>query len=167
MGTPNERRIRVITLRVNYTGEPEELHITEDQIITFPRGLVGCGDWRRFVLLSDDETPGLHILQSLDEPDIHLLVTDPFLVEPTYAPRIAPDDLRRLNLTRPEDGTILCILTVRGEPPRATANLLGPLVINPAARLGAQLVLVDSPYATQHLIPLMTNAEGEAAPCSS
>jgi hypothetical protein len=55
----------VITLNVNYTGQPEEIQVAEDDVITFPRGLVGCADWRRFVLLSDDEAPGLHILQSL------------------------------------------------------------------------------------------------------
>jgi len=49
---------------------------------------------------------------------------------------------------------------------RVTANLLGPLVLNPAARLGIQLVLVDSPYSTRHPLPMAGGAEGEASPCS-
>jgi flagellar assembly factor FliW len=155
----------MITLTVNYSGQPEELHITNEQIITFPGGLVGCADWRRFVLLSDEETANLHILQSLDEASIHFLVTDPLLVEPDYQATISPEELERLDLDRPEDGVVLCILTSRGDPPQVTANLLGPLVLNPVARLGTQLVLVDSPYSTRHPLPFTQSAEGEAVEC--
>lgn len=156
----------MITLEVNYTGTPETLHIAEEEIITFPQGLVGCADWRRFVLLSDDEAPGLHILHCLDDPDIHFLVTDPMLVEPAYRAAISADELRRIGLSRPEDAVLLCILTTHTNPMRVTANLLGPLVLNPAARLGIQLVLVDSPYSTRHPLSPVGAAEGEGTPCS-
>jgi flagellar assembly factor FliW len=152
-------------VHVNYTGQPEELTVAEAEVITFPHGLVGCADWRRFVLLSEEEAPGLHILQSLDEPRIHFLVTDPALVEPAYRATIDAHELDYLGLARPEDGVLLCILTARGIPPQVTANLLGPLVLNPIARLGMQIILVDSPYTTKHPLPLTHSPEGEAAEC--
>jgi flagellar assembly factor FliW len=139
----------------------EEIHVDEDEVITFPQGLVGCADWRRFVLLSDDETLGLHILHCLDEESIHFLVTDPMLVDHAYQVAITHEELRLLKLSRVDEAILLCILTTRDNPPRVTANLLGPLVLNPAGRLGLQLVLVDSPYSTQHPLPDMATAEGE------
>jgi flagellar assembly factor FliW len=135
--------------------------VTDDQIITFPSGLVGCADWRRFVLLSDDEAPALHVLQSLDEPAISFLVTGPVLVEPDYRVAIGAPELTRLGLTRPDEAVVLCILTARGDPPRITANLMGPIVINPATRLAVQLVLADSPYGTQH--PLVLAGDDSAS----
>lgn len=157
----------MITLQINYTGQPQHLLISEDEVITFPRGLVGCAEWRRFVLLSDEENQGLHILQCLDDPAIHFFVTDPMLVDSAYRIMVSAEELRCLELTRLADAVLLCILTARTNPPRVTANLLGPLVLNPAARLGVQLVLADSPYTTQHPLPRASSAEGEALHASS
>lgn len=156
----------MITLHITHHGQPEVLHVTEDEVITFPQGLVGCASWRRFVLLSDDEAPGLHVLAGVDDPAIQLFVTDPLLVDPAYRAAINPDELRSVGLARPEDGVLLCILTMHNAAPHVTANLLGPLVLNPAARRGIQLVLLDSPYTTRHPLPLTDSMEGEATACS-
>jgi flagellar assembly factor FliW len=156
----------MLTLHVSYGGQAEELEVAEEDVLTFPNGLVGCNEWRRFVLLSEEEVPGLHILQSLDEPLIHFLVTDPRLIEPTYAPTINVAELRRLGLAGSEAATLLCILTTHGHPPHVTANLLGPLVINLANRTGVQVVLLDAAYSTRHQLAEQTQPTGEAVTCS-
>lgn len=116
--------------------------IAEDAAIVFPDGLVGCPDWKRFVLLVDEEEElPVAILRSLDDPQIEMLVTDPALV--------APDYRAQLPVSREIDSTVYCTLTV-GEDGWITANLMGPLVIDPSTRQGHQLVLADSSYSTRH-----------------
>ena len=156
----------MLQLTINQDTLPETIEITDDEIITFPNGLVGCAAWRRFVLLSDDEIPGLHTFYCLDDSRISFLVTDPFLVEPAYRAAISPTDLGRIGLDQPEDAVLLCILTTHTDPVRITANLLGPLILNPRAQLGVQLVLIDSSYTTRHPLQLASATEGEAASCS-
>jgi flagellar assembly factor FliW len=157
----------VLTVHLTHHGMPTTLAVSDDEVISFPLGLVGCAHWRRFVLLSDDEAPGLHILSCLDEPGVQFFVTDPQLVEPAYRAAIAPSDLRVIGLARADDAVLLCILTPHQAPPRVTANLLGPLVVNPAARLGVQLVPLDSPYTTRHPLTVTDSSDSEAAACWS
>jgi flagellar assembly factor FliW len=110
-----------------------------DVSIVFPDGLVGCPDWKRFALLVDDEEEmPVAVLKSVDHPDVELLVTDPTLLDPEY--------MTHLGI---EHGAVYCTLTV-GEDGWITANLLGPLVIDPASRQGRQIVLTDSRYSSRH-----------------
>jgi flagellar assembly factor FliW len=126
--------------------------VSEEAVITFPAGLVGCADWQRFIVLDDEQAPGLHVMQSLDEPSISFLITDPRLIVADYRVTIGPAERQVIQLGEGEEAVVQCILTARGEPARVTANLLGPLAINPHRRLAAQLVLIDSPYTTRHLV---------------
>ena len=116
----------------------------DDAAIVFPDGLVGCPDWKRFVLLVDEEEDlPVAVLRSLDDPFVELLVTDPTLVEPRYRSQLP------LNAMGETDPAVYCTLTI-GEDGWITANLMGPLVIDPLTRQGRQLVLADSSFSTRH-----------------
>jgi flagellar assembly factor FliW len=60
--------------------------------------------------------------------------------------------LESLGLESPDEALVLLILTISGERRTATANLQGPLVLNPKRRLGRQLVLQVPGYTTRHSI---------------
>ncbi len=139
----------------------------DDPTIVFPQGLVGCEAWKRFVLLRDDEHElPVGTLQSLDDPAVTLLVTDPALLVPGYAVRLTADDRALLGLAGGAAPVTYCTLSV-GEDGWLTANLLGPLVVNPATRRGRQLVLVDSAYSTRYPVARLAAATGRDAACSS
>lgn len=113
--------------------------------ITFPQGLVGCPDWRRFVLSPDPiETCGA--LVSLDQPGVALIIAEPTWLGINYHFELAEDDEDALQLRTAEDARIYCILTLNRTPPLITANLAGPLVINGPARLGHQVILDHLAY---------------------
>ena len=133
-----------------YTAAPAEDAV--DGSIVFAEGLVGCGHWRRFVLLSDDtgELP-FGILKCLDEPGVALTVTDPEFVQPGYSAPLTLEQKLALRLEPGIEPTLYCTLTI-AEDGAITANLLGPLVINPELRQGIQLVLADSTYSARHPI---------------
>ena len=121
-----------------------------DVAITFPQGLVGCETWKRFVLVVDgaEELP-VATLQSLDDAHVAFLVSDPTLILEDYRAALTPEDRALLGLGADAQPALFCTLTV-GADGWLTANLLGPLAINPSTRRGKQLVLADSPYSTRH-----------------
>jgi flagellar assembly factor FliW len=121
---------------------------TSDASIVFPDGLVGCPEWKHFVLLVEEEEElPVALLKSLDFPEVELLVTDPRLLDATYATSIGVDS----------NGVVYCTLTVQDG--WITANLLGPLVIDPLTRQGRQLVLTDSAYSSRFPVARANNGE--------
>jgi flagellar assembly factor FliW len=138
--------------------------LTRDALF-FPTGLVGCEDWKHFVLIENDEVElPLARLQSLDDARIALIVTSPNQIDPRYAAPVSVEDRAELDLGEGVEPVVYCTLSV-GSDGWLTANLLGPLVVNPASRRGKQLVLVESGYSTQHRVSRLTPEEGTT--CSS
>ena len=52
------------------------LEIPTEGVIDFPEGLPGF-DGKRYVILNRDETPMIEWLQSVDEPDVAVMIIDP------------------------------------------------------------------------------------------
>ena len=126
-----------------------------DPTIVFPHGLIGCEAWKRFVLLVDEEEDlPVAVLRCLDQPDIELMVTDPSLALSDYLVELSPEDRNSIGLTETDEPQVFCTLSI-AQDGWVTANLLGPLVINPRSRRGKQLVLSDSPYSTRHPVARM------------
>jgi flagellar assembly factor FliW len=124
----------------------------ESRELHFDEGLIGCPDWRKFVLEPDAAGPAILLLRSLDEAGVALYVADPFTILPEYEFEVGEEDSRDLALSDPGDAFVLVVLTVHADPASVTANLLGPLVINVRTGRGRQLVLAESGYSVRHPI---------------
>ena len=136
------------------------------RIITFPRGFIGFPDWKRFVLLPHREDSPFWFLQSVDEPALALVVMDPREIVPDYVARVPAGQLTDVAIESEEDverAVVLALVTLRGGPSGATANLKAPLIVNPIRRLGIQVILEGSPYAIRHPI-VPTRAATTQAP---
>jgi len=136
-------------------------------VIEFPRGLPGFDDQRSFVLIEQEINKPAVFLQSLARPDLCFLALPAAAVEPGYRLFLSDEDRAVLGVggqqSPGEEAALLVLVLVslaEGRPP--TANLLSPVVIHFARRLGVQSIPSDSPYSHQH--PL--EAEPAAAPCS-
>jgi flagellar assembly factor FliW len=126
--------------------------------IFFPEGLVGCPGWQRFVQVVDsDEDLPVAVLQCLDDLSVQLLVTDPTLIETEYAVPLSSGERAELGLATGAEPVVYCTLSVNADG-CISANLLGPLVVNPLTRVGLQLVLADSRYSTQHQVATMPSS---------
>lgn len=139
--------------------EHESIALKHSAPIYFPEGLIGCADWRSFVLVAVSEDEPVQLLQSTEEPEIALLVTDPRLIDPDYVCPLGPSDRALLRLADDDEPLLLCTLTLRREPASITANLVGPIVINLRERLGKQVVLADTAYSARHLVLLGEGGE--------
>lgn len=125
--------------------------LTEGQIITFPSGLPGFPNFRRFALLHDHSKSSLYCLQCVDNPSLAFLVTEPATVVPDYRPKNGVNDLKELQAASLDDLQILVTLTIHhGRPGEMTANLTSPLLVNLAQGLGKQVVVDKPQYSHQH-----------------
>lgn len=127
--------------------------------IVFGEGLIGCEDWKHFVLLQSDEPGPVALLQSLDDPDVGFLVASPDEIVDGYGFEASTAERQAIGLEALGDALVLCTLIVRQDPMVVTANLLGPLLINRANGLGVQLVLSGSEYSTHQVIASAASEE--------
>jgi len=128
--------------------------LKDSEIIQFPEGLYGFEHETRFGLLPFDpkiDCP-LKWLQSLSNPDLAFVVTDPFLFQPDYRVNLSTEE-RLLIGAGPKDQ--LCVLVIVKIPAvftQMTANLVAPLVINTRTLTARQFVLASPEYDTAHFL---------------
>lgn len=122
----------------------EETTSAEDLVLTFQDGLLGFTDTRHFVLVDIVEDGAFQLLRCLDVDGLEMVVGQPWLFFPDYAPVIGDDDQAKLGIESPEDALLFCSVTLpEDEDAVPTMNLLGPFVVNRHTRVGRQVVLQD------------------------
>jgi flagellar assembly factor FliW len=112
-------------------------------VLSFPDGIPGFPDARRFVLtdLTDDGT--FQLLEALDT-ELSMVVSVPWLFFPDYEPELGPEDQTELGIAEPQDALVFCSVTADDDSDDVLyVNLLGPFVVNATTRVGRQVVLVD------------------------
>src|SRR5712691_2327630 len=77
--------------------------IPEDKVILFEEGIPGLPDCRRFVILDLAPDSAFQVLQSVDTPDVSMIVTVPWLFFPDYAPELSDLEQASLGIAGPED----------------------------------------------------------------
>lgn len=132
-----------------------EIQIAPQDIITFEGAIFGFEDYREFVFLFQEDVSEHFVwLQSTQEPDLCFILVDPALTEEEYRPHI-PDSIVQLL----EPGEYMCWVTtvIKERFEDSTVNLKSPIVVNPATRKAAQVIL-EQEYPLQH--PLLSRKEG-------
>lgn len=128
-----------------------DLAVTEDKIITFPTGVLGFPDAKRFIVLDYESDVPFKWLQSVDDPALAFLITDPHTIKTDYQLSLKVADLADLGEGKDSDMAVLVILTIpEGKPEGMTANFRGPLVVNSSTMRGKQIVLQDDRYSIKH-----------------
>jgi len=135
------------------------IEIAEDRVITFPKGLLGFNQHTRYCLLEPGDDACFFWLQSLDDPALAFVVTDPSLFVADFSVPIRQEQMEELNLSRLEDAQVFVIVNKVDQ--HLTGNLQGPLVVNTLSRQGEQIVLAEKRWTTRH--PLVRVASSAAA----
>jgi flagellar assembly factor FliW len=147
-----------------------EIDVPDEKLIAFPEGMIGFRDTTRFVIFDCTEDGIFKWLQSCDRPEIAFVICEARWIVPQYQIMIGEKERTLLQLKKPEDGAVCLILMIPGNPREATANLLGPIVMNAESRIGLQLVLVNPDYNARHRIfadSAGNQSGGKESPCSS
>jgi flagellar assembly factor FliW len=111
-------------------------------VLEFPDGLVGFPGPQRFHLVrwGGDDSP-FSLLRAVDDEALAFVVVPPAVFFPDYEPELDEDTAAALGIRSAEQALVLVIVTVPDVVRNATANLLGPLVVNADTKHGVQAVL--------------------------
>jgi flagellar assembly factor FliW len=142
---------------------PTDLDAPSANQLELPQGLIGFANYKRAELLYlPDHLPFLWMKLHSEVDDLHFIVIEPGGIVPGYEPEIFDGDAEQLDLRDPAEAMILNIVTLRRQNPvEATANLIGPLVVNRRTRIGRQLVISNySRYSANHA--LVENSQAPA-----
>lgn len=126
-----------------------QVEITDDKIITFPGGIIGFPDLKRFTLLHDEEKgvdAGIRWLQSLEEPGFAMTVLDPLIVKADYNPEIDDELLAGIGEVTSDNLLVLVTVRVPSDLKQMTVNLQGPIIINVDERKACQIIVDADTY---------------------
>lgn len=118
--------------------------VASDQVVTFPAGVPGFEECRRFVVLSSRELEPFKCLQSVEGPTASFLAVDPRRAFPEY--RCVLSDVDRARLGELDERSLVWLAVVSVLDDKTQVNLRAPVVINPARMLGYQLMPSNSLY---------------------
>ena len=131
------------------------MDVNDERIIAFPKGLLGFPSHQRFALIQTGEENYFFWLQSIEEPALAFVVTDPSIFFKDYQFPLKEETQQDLGLTDMGFAQVFVICNKVEE--WLTGNLQGPLVINAQNRIGQQIVINDKKWTTrQPLLRLQT-----------
>ena len=129
------------------TDEIDTEEVPEEKVLLFDEGIPGLPDCHRFVLLDLAPDSAFQVLQSVDSPEVSMIVTVPWLFFPDYAPELSDAEQASLAIGGPEDVALFCsVVLTPDDKDTVFVNLMGPFVVNPGTRRGCQFVLAGSGY---------------------
>lgn len=125
-----------------------EVEIDDSKIISFPNGIIGFPDLKKFTLMYDEEkgTDTIKWLQSIDEPTFAMPVMDPLIVCPDYKPEVDVSITEDVGDLQNDDLLVLVTVTVPHDLKQMTVNLMGPFIINVKDRKAAQTIIDNDDY---------------------
>lgn len=129
-------------IQTKYYGEQE---INESEIVSFPAGLPGFEENKRFILQPFGEA--FSVLQSIDEMNAAFIVTSPFFFFSQYSVDLTDVFVSQLSIESEKDVSVWVIVNVRNPFAKSTANLKAPVIINISKKLGKQYIQDHSPYS--------------------
>jgi flagellar assembly factor FliW len=124
--------------------------------ITFPEGLIGLAELKHFNLQQSADMIPIVLMHSAEEKGLSFIVSDPANWFPGYKFDISEAEMAQVKASKVDELMVLVIINVASDPFNITANMVSPLVINPASKLGIQLLLAGSPFMARQPLTLRT-----------
>ena len=125
------------------------------RILNFVSPILGFEAYTRYIILDHAPDSPFRWLQSVDNPDLAFVVTNPKLFGIPYEFAIDEKIVEQLEIKTAEDALVLTIVNIPQENPGLmTANLLGPVVVNQHRVKAMQVILNDNVFSARtRLIP--------------
>jgi len=128
--------------------------------LSFPWGMPGL-DFKQYNLISLAADSPFFFLQSADDPEVGLLLINPFVVFPDYDFDLSEEAVGQLEITEDKNIAVLCTVNTSHGMESATVNLLAPVVINTEKMVAKQVVLNDKRFSLRTPLKLKRAAEKE------
>ena len=130
-----------------------EVSYDPERIITFPDGIPGFPDSKRYMLMSESEDEDMfYWLQSVDEGDVAFTLMDVYKVLPDYDPQVEKAEIDSLGELADTPLLIYNIVVIPDYVRQMRVNLRAPVVMNLNTGLGKQLICTNDDYSIRFMI---------------
>jgi len=130
------------------------LDINEDELLSFPAGVIGFPSEQRFALVPHHGSGYIAWLQSVSTPELAFPVVSAHAFGDRYPDVPVAGAAEEAGIEGSEETlavmVVLCALS--GQP--ATVNLLAPILVNATTRKGAQVILEGTRFSTREFFVL-------------
>jgi len=130
-----------------------EIDFEESRVVTFPQGIPGFPEDKRFLFMSENEDEDMFFwLQSLDDGDVAVTLMEVYKVMPDYAPCV---DEAELDDIRSDDDTPFVIYNIVVIPDyvrQMRVNLRAPIFINMEEGIAKQAICTNDEYPIRFMI---------------
>lgn len=122
------------------------ISVTEEDILTFPEGMLGFSKIHEYVLVERADDSLFLWLQALKKPTVAFPLLEPQIFELNYKVDLEDEDRKALTLETLAHAKVFSIVTIPSDPTKMTANLKAPIVINLKNRAAKQVILHNLDY---------------------
>ena len=122
----------------------KDVPVDPETLFTFPQGIAGFEQCKRFKLFHEEGKPTVFWLQSVDDTDVMFPIVAPDKIDIEYEIELSDADCALIGLEDVKDVAIVVIVyrdVVSGE--KIAANTRSPVILNLKTRKGMQKILQD------------------------
>lgn len=122
------------------------ISVSEEDIITFPEGMLGFSKIDKYVLVERVDDSLFLWLQAVKKPSVAFPLLEPEIFEKNYTVELTEEDRSILQIDNLKHAKVYSIVTIPSDPSKMTANLKAPIVVNLKSQLAKQVILHQADY---------------------
>ena len=129
-----------------------EIEYDPENLLHFPAGMIGFPNLHRFIVMPNKKAGPLFWIQSVEDPDIAFVITDPSNFFLDY--KVVPDASERNTLQIEADDECFNLNVVTVPPDqKITVNLAAPILYSPKTNRAIQVILEKTDYNSKTPLP--------------
>ncbi|MDR0441231.1 MAG: flagellar assembly protein FliW [Candidatus Accumulibacter sp.] len=123
----------------------EKVPVDPDTLFTFPNGMAGFEECKRFKLFHEEGGSGtVFWLQAVDDAEVMFPIVTPDAIDIAYEIELSDEDCALIELKDANDVMVVVVVYRDGaENGQIAANARSPVILNLKTRLGMQKVLQE------------------------
>lgn len=129
-----------------------EVEIDPRDIITIKGGIFGFQKFTKYIIMMIPEEEPFAWLQSIEKSSLAFVIIRPEVFKKGYTLKIDKEILDKLKVKSFNELISYAIVVVPDNVQKMTANLQGPIVINPEIKTGCQAISLIPEYGVRHFI---------------
>jgi flagellar assembly factor FliW len=118
--------------------------------INFRYGLPGFETLTKFQIVNLDGYAPFSSLQSLEEPEVQMLIMNVQSLDIAQQIDIPRSELQKIELSGAQKPDIFTILRINHQRRQLTANVSAPLIVNPRKEIGMQVILENDALSMEY-----------------
>ena len=128
-----------------------EVEYDPKNLLHFPAGMIGLPTLHDFLVMPNKKEGPLFWIQSIDDPDIAFVLTDPSNFFLDY--KVTPDFSERVSLKIEDDECFNLVVVTVPPDQKITLNLAAPILFSPKSNRAIQVILESTEYQSKTPLP--------------